>query len=175
MKRNKTTHIVLHTAAWPGDPDIEDIRRVHVDERGWNDVGYHYLIRKDGTIEKGRPESHVGAHCRDGHMNLKSIGICLSGHHDIEEPTTEQLDMLCTLVNYLRKSYDIDIAHVIGHREAGAPKTCPGELVDMDELRARIEELYTLFISQEELEELATLEQQLDYVKNKTEEDEKTD
>jgi N-acetylmuramoyl-L-alanine amidase len=135
IKRQKTTHIILHTAAWPGDPGIEDIRRVHVDENGWSAVGYHYLIRKDGTLEKGRPEELAGAHCRNKNMNKKSIGICLSGHHDIEEPTEEQLSVLGFIVYRLRNHYDIPLYNVIGHREAGANKTCPGTKVDMDEIR----------------------------------------
>lgn len=139
MKRTQTTHIVIHTAAWPGDPTIQDIWRVHVVENGWNDVGYHYLIRKDGDIQKGRPEKYVGAHCRDAGMNRKSVGICCSGHGDMQPFTDEQLETLYSLVNVIRHIYDIDIAHVIGHRESGAAKTCPGELVDMDELRQEIE------------------------------------
>lgn len=140
MKRNRTDYIVLHTAAWPGDPSIDDIRRVHVQERGWDDVGYHYLIRKDGTIETGRPKDHVGAHCRDRKMNYKSVGICLSGDHDTEDPTYKQLISLSSLVNTLRRHYDIPIENVIGHRETGANKTCPGTQIHMQRLRDFIED-----------------------------------
>jgi len=59
--------------------DIRVIRDWHVNERGWSDVGYHYFIRKDGTIQKGRSWDTVGAHCK-GH-NRRSLGVCLSGRH----------------------------------------------------------------------------------------------
>ena len=167
MKRKKTTHIVIHTAAWPGDPDIEDIRRVHVDENGWSAVGYHYLIRKDGSIEKGRPEGNVGAHCRNGGMNRKSIGICCSGHGDINAFTAAQVDTLCSLVNVIRRRNNIDIAHVIGHREAGAAKTCPGTKVDMDELRIDIDKQNILGISRAELKDFNTIEEQIAFVQQK--------
>lgn len=141
MKRNRTDYIVIHTAAWPGDPSAEEIRRMHMSERGFDDIGYHYVIRKHGRIEAGRPEAQIGAHCRSMEMNYKSIGICLSGDHDTEDMTVDQLQSLASLVNQLRRAYDdIPIENVIGHRETGANKTCPGKLVHMDRLRSYIDE-----------------------------------
>lgn len=137
--RDRTTHIVLHTAAWPGDPSAEDIRRVHVEENGWEDIGYHYVIRKDGTIEPGRNEDFVGAHCAAAGMNHKSIGICMSGHGDQEGFTGDQMMALHNLVSSLREEYDIPVDNVIGHREAGARKTCPGTQVDMNLVRAYLQ------------------------------------
>jgi len=167
MKRKETTHIVIHTAAWPGDPDIEDIRRVHVDENGWSAVGYHYLIRKDGSIEKGRPEGNVGAHCRAGGMNRKAIGICCSGHGDISPFTVQQVETLCSLVNVLRRRNSIDIAHVIGHREAGAAKTCPGTKIDMNKLRAAIDEQEIIDGSWADIKDYYTLAEQKEFVSQK--------
>lgn len=141
MIRELTEYIVLHTAAWPGDPSIHDIRRVHVDERGWDDVGYHYLVRKDGTIEAGRHESKKGAHCRSMHMNSKSIGICLSGHGDEEPMTDIQKEALYKLCIDIMNAHDIPAEKIIGHRETGANKTCPGELVNMTEIRSELKEL----------------------------------
>ena len=134
------THIILHTAAWPGDPSIHDIYRVHVIENGWRDVGYHYLIRKDGTIEVGRHESQQGAHSRDGGMNPVSIGICMSGHHDREHYTQAQASSLVKLSRAIMRTYHIPIENFIGHREAGAAKTCPGTQIDMDAIRGLIHE-----------------------------------
>ena len=57
--------------------NIETIRKWHVDERGWSDIGYHYVITQDGVVHEGRPLSRRGAHAR-GH-NVGSIGICLTG------------------------------------------------------------------------------------------------
>lgn len=70
--------IIIHCSSSPeGRNDTaEDIRRWHI-ERGFNDIGYHYVIDLDGTIEEGRPLSKAGAHCQ-GH-NRNSIGICYIG------------------------------------------------------------------------------------------------
>lgn len=138
MKRPVTEYIVIHTAAWPGDPSIHDIRRVHVDERGWEDVGYHYLVRKDGTVECGRHESLKGAHCRNMGMNSKAIGICLSGHHDREDMTGAQRKALYGLCRNIMRAHSIPAEKVIGHRESGAHKSCPGEMIDMDFLRQNL-------------------------------------
>ena len=139
--RKVTEHIVLHTAAWPGDPSAEDIRRVHVGENGWSDIGYHFVIRKDGSIEAGRAENEVGAHCRADRMNYRSIGICLSGHHDHESLQGMQRSSLFHLCLKLMDRYEISPDNVIGHREAGANKTCPGKLVDMDKIRKSLQQL----------------------------------
>ena len=71
--------IIIHCSATPPSMDIgaEEIRRWHVDDNGWSDIGYHYVIRRDGTVEPGRPLEKAGAHCRG--YNQKSIGICLVG------------------------------------------------------------------------------------------------
>ena len=70
--------IILHcTATREGqDYSVEQVRRWHLD-RGFNDIGYHFLIRMDGTVEAGRPLETVGAHCK-GH-NANSIGIAYVG------------------------------------------------------------------------------------------------
>ena len=138
MKRPETTHIIVHTAAWPGDPSAADIRRVHVKENGWDDIGYHYVVRKNGDIEAGRAIYKVGAHCKAQGMNKKSIGICLSGHHDHEFLKGPQREALLDLLLELIFEYEIDPSQVQGHRETGADKTCPGVLVDMDELRLEL-------------------------------------
>ena len=136
MKRNLTEYIVIHTAAWPGDPSARDIRRVHVEQNGWDDIGYHYVIRKSGTVERGRAQADIGAHCRAGGMNRQSIGICLSGHHDQEAPTYAQKYALAKLCADLMHALDIPVQKVIGHREAGqVNKTCPGTKVNMDKVR----------------------------------------
>ena len=65
--------------------NIETIRKWHVEENGWKDIGYHYVITKDGSVHQGRELSEVGAHCT-GH-NMFSIGIALTGksNFDISE------------------------------------------------------------------------------------------
>jgi len=140
-QRRRTTHLVFHTAAWPGDPSAADIDRAHR-QRGFSRIGYHYVVRKDGTVEEGRAEGQVGAHCRDGGMNPVSVGVCFSGHHGDdyhgvqgEEWTDAQRAAWHELAAGLVDRYGIAIENVIGHREAGAKKACPGDRVDCDAVR----------------------------------------
>ena len=78
----KITEIIIHCADTPERRDVRaaDIRKWHVKDNGWNDIGYHYVIDLDGTIEAGRDLETIGAHCK-GH-NQNSIGICYIGGRD---------------------------------------------------------------------------------------------
>ena len=117
--------VIIHCAATKPSMDIgaEDIKRWHV-QRGWRTIGYHFVIRLDGTVEAGRPVSEPGAHAY-GH-NSDSIGICLVGGCDEEmnpvaDYTDDQWDALTLLVDQLVEQYS---AEVIGHNEV-SNKTCP--------------------------------------------------
>jgi len=131
---NKPQHIVFHTAAAKGNHDINDVRAWHL-ARGFNDVGYHYYIRRSGEVQKGREEWIQGAHCLDSGMNHKSIGICFEGHGNYEQWTYEQVLSFLHLVDNLLFRYPIRVNDIIGHREAGSPKTCPGTLIDCERVR----------------------------------------
>lgn len=134
--------IVIHTTAGRLDATLEDIRTYHVKVRAFSDVGYHFLVWQDGTVRAGRPLHRMGAHARG--YNARSIGIALVGHHDRDELTDAARDELVRLAATLAHTYGVRAENVIGHRETydrlGKPraKTCPGRLVDMDDLRARI-------------------------------------
>ena len=119
--------IIIHCADTPEGRDVkaEEIRRWHIKERGWRDIGYHYVIDIDGTIEEGRPIEEAGAHCT-GH-NAKSIGICYVGGCDEKmQPkdtrTEAQKASLLLLLKDLRKRYQK--AKIYGHRDF-AQKACP--------------------------------------------------
>lgn len=115
--------IIIHCADTPVGMDIgvEEIRRWHVEGNGWSDVGYHWIIRRDGTLEKGRHESVAGAHVR-GH-NAQSIGVCMvGGKHDCNF-TWLQWRALRALVEGLTKRYSQ--AAVCGHRDLDPGKACP--------------------------------------------------
>jgi N-acetyl-anhydromuramyl-L-alanine amidase AmpD len=75
----KITEIIIHCAATSPGMDIgaAEIRDWHVKDNGWAAIGYHCVIRRDGTLESGRPMDQPGVHCT-GH-NARSIGICLVG------------------------------------------------------------------------------------------------
>lgn len=139
-------YIVLHTAAYDGEEDtLEDIIRWHR-ARGFKTIGYHYYIKKDGKVKKGREDNRQGAHCIANNMNEKSLGICFEGHHDIEEWTPKQKSAFYNLSVKLIKKYYIDVEKIIGHREAyelvPVPKTCPGKKIDMQKVRRRIKRVY---------------------------------
>jgi hypothetical protein len=109
--------------------DIRIIRKWHVEERGWRDVGYHYFIRKDGTIQRGRSLDQIGAHCA-GH-NRASIGICLSGG---DKFTVRQFCSLYDLLNNLYREFGK--IRTVGHN-AYSDKACPN--FDVEDFLTRYE------------------------------------
>lgn len=121
--------IVIHCAATPPDADIgvEEIRDWHVNGNGWSDVGYHYIVRRNGMIEGGRPVEEPGAHAK-GH-NANSIGVCLVGGVKADNTpdcnyTRAQWASLARLIRGLRASYAD--ARILGHRDLpGVTKACP--------------------------------------------------
>ena len=107
----------------------QEIKRWHVEGNGWKDIGYHWLIDRDGQTVAGRPVEHVGAHVR-GH-NTGTIGVCLIGGHGSSEKdqfpehfTPAQDKALRGMIAGLRKQFPA-IAKVSGHNEYAA-KACPG-------------------------------------------------
>ena len=119
--------IIVHCSATPEGKDftVEDIRKWHL-ARGFKDIGYHYVIYRDGSIHKGREESVIGAHCT-GH-NSYSIGVCYIGGvaKDGKTPkdtrTEAQKESLVKLLKELKAKYPKATIH--GHREF-ANKACP--------------------------------------------------
>lgn len=120
--------LIVHHAFTPTSMDVgvEEVRKWHVDGNGWNDVGYHYIIRLDGTLEPGRPVEKKGAHCK-GH-NSQSIGICYMGGKLADGTagdtrTDEQKKALKNLLKALQNIYPTATIH--GHNEFST-KACPG-------------------------------------------------
>lgn len=125
QKRNRTDLIVIHhTGGSDIDASAEQIHEWHLN-KGWSGIGYHYVIRKDGTIERGRPEWAVGSHAYG--ENSHSLGIHLSGDFDQASPTAAQVEKCAMLTAYLCQKYDIPIdrGHVVGHGELMSTD-CPG-------------------------------------------------
>jgi len=131
--------------------DWEAIRRYHKETNGWSDIGYHYGIERVGgglSLQIGRPESETGAHCKEMHMNLKSLGICVVGNFDLAPPGLEIMRFLADIVRRKVAEYGIPVNAVLGHREVGLMagydwrkgqyKSCPGRHFQMDVLRAML-------------------------------------
>ena len=128
------THIAIHHSLSGKDTDIDDVYQWHVNERGWQDVGYHFVIPADGKLQEGRKLSMDGAHTRG--WNDKAIGICLMGNFNKKRPTDHQLDTLERLVDGLMKIYDIPVKNIKGHRDLDN-RTCPGDNFSVENFKER--------------------------------------
>ena len=128
--------VIVHCAAtrpeWMTGKHIADkvaeIRRWHVDGNGWRDIGYHWVIDRDGSVAPGRPEAQSGAHTRG--QNKDSIGVCLLGGHGAQATdqfsdhfTPEQDAALRHLLADMESRFPGVRVH--GHNEYSA-KGCPG-------------------------------------------------
>jgi N-acetylmuramoyl-L-alanine amidase len=120
--------IVIHCSDTPAGMDIgaREIRGWHTSPppagNGWADIGYHYVIRRSGLIERGRPDEVVGAHVQ-GH-NANSIGVCIvGGGHGFANFTWQQWGVLRGLITQLLCRYPD--AAVCGHRDLNPGKACP--------------------------------------------------
>ena len=119
--------IILHCTATPESKhfDVDTIRRWHVKDRGWKDIGYHYVIYIDGSVHEGRPIEQAGAHT-SGH-NADSIGITYVGGCDAKMKAKDTLNeaqetAMVNLIKALREQHGELSLH--GHNEFAA-KACP--------------------------------------------------
>lgn len=122
----KITEIIIHCSATTEGKDftVEDIDRWHR-QRGFNCIGYHFVIYRDGSIHAGRSKCQIGAHCK-GH-NANSVGICYIGGLSTDgKPkdtrTAAQKASLRALVEQLQEEFPLATVH--GHNEF-ATKACP--------------------------------------------------
>lgn len=119
--------IIVHCSATPEGRDVSmaDIRKWHVEERGWSDVGYHFVVTLDGTVHVGRPMDRAGAHCKG--RNGNSIGVCYVGGMDSDMVPKDTLlpvqeRSLRKLIKAVRLLFgEVEIS---GHNQYSA-KACP--------------------------------------------------
>jgi hypothetical protein len=125
-----TKAVIHHTAS--GDVPASEIDRWHK-EKGWDGIGYHYVIRKDGTIEEGRSLERKGAHALNGRPYSRNhyVGIVLTGHNDFSQLQIKSLKRL------LRS---LDVGQIENHHQK-----CPGHGLDLAsiarELNIKFEEV----------------------------------
>lgn len=131
----KINRIVIHCSATKHSLDIgaKEIRQWHTAAKplgnGWSDIGYHYVIRRNGMVDSGRPVGVSGAHAKG--FNSSSIGVCLVGGLDRKgRPSVlfdeRQMASLRELVNSLMVEYDVKADMVVGHRDLpNVNKDCP--------------------------------------------------
>jgi len=125
-------YLVVHHSD-SGDVPAAEVDRWH-QGKGWLGIGYHFLIRENGSIEGGRPENVIGAHTLN--YNSQSIGICLAGDFMKDKPTVAQMDALVGLLGLLRGKYPQ--AKIVRHGELQAT-SCPGNLFPWSELMGRVD------------------------------------
>ncbi len=113
------TGIVLHHAAANGS--VEDIHAYHKHQNGWAGIGYHFYVRKDGTVYRGRPETWLGAHTT-GHND--KLGICAEGNFDEETMPAVQQKAIVALLRHLFAKYGEMTVYAHHGLDATA---CPGK------------------------------------------------
>lgn len=118
--------ISIHCSSTPNfkSVSIETIRQDHIKNRGFTDIGYHWVVNIDGKVEEGRREDTVGAHVAKA--NVGNIGICLIG---TDKYTIPQLKALMALVKTILNRSKIPMYEVYTHAEfpsaKAQAKTCP--------------------------------------------------
>jgi len=135
-------YIIIHHTKRNNDfPSFIKFRHKYL--RGWEDIGYHYLIgnvrpfTKNGKLYFGRSENLEGAHA-SGH-NKDSLGICLIGNFDKISPNEKQFETLFSFLEQKIKQHNIPLENIIGHNELqNVIKSCPGKLVEMDYIRSTL-------------------------------------
>lgn len=124
-ERRITDMLVIHHT---GDNDIdataEQIHEWHLN-KDWAGIGYHFVIRKSGEIERGRPENAIGSHAYG--ENSHTLGIHLSGDFMTGTPTSQQIEKCAMLIANLSEKYNIPIDrnHIVGHCDLMSTN-CPG-------------------------------------------------
>lgn len=138
-------YLIVHHNGVPGR-SVMDIRRTHVMERGWRDIGYHRVIHEDGSEHPGRPEHQAGAHVKG--LNSPTLAVCVIGNGDVRDFNPIQYRTLIDRLSLWCIEYDLDpMTAILGHRETkhlvkpsqATKKTCPGKKVSMDKIRARVQ------------------------------------
>ena len=155
--RPSTKYIALHHAA-AVTCSAATVHSWHRDGKGWSGIGYHFFIRKNGEIYRGRPLHKMGAHVEG--MNNCSIGICAEGDYDVEKVMPEaQKDAIKALLRNLKEIYPA--AKIVGHREIGA-SDCPGTHYPLEEMKNNYNESEGI-----DMEDLKQLQAEVDKLKQR--------
>lgn len=138
------THIMIHHSATADGPPVSwgAIERYHVQEKGWDDVAYHFGVEQVGDrfyALVGRPTYKHAAACYQEDMNKKALHVCCVGNYDLAPPPKW---MLLTLVQRvlvpLCVTHRIPVENIVGHAQYAQYKTCPGKEFDLEQLRVSV-------------------------------------
>ena len=127
LENSYQTLVIHHSGFYwgTGQATLNEIIRLHVQDRQWADVAYHFLIDKDGTIYEGRDISVRGAHV--GGFNTGSVGVCLLGDFRLEAPSQVQLNSTYALNDWL--VFRLQLTHLAGHQQFNDWTACPGKFI----------------------------------------------
>lgn len=119
--------IVVHHSALPLNDGPLEIQKMHLEAKGYADIGYHFLIDENGQMFRGRDLNVRGAHT--GGFNTGTVGIVLLGNFEETTPTERQIESFKTLARCLTSAYSI--SHLAGHRDFQPTETvCPGAMLE---------------------------------------------
>lgn len=140
----KKTHLVVHHSLTKdsGTVSWNAIRRWHVEERGYRDVGYHGGIELVGWHYEfflGRPFDDIAAAAYQQSMNRVGIHVCFVGNYDLAPPPEKMLEFAVPHLRGILRIFEIPVANVIGHRDVAPYKSCPGTKFAMNKLRGMLE------------------------------------
>ncbi len=124
LETSYQTLVIHHSGFYEQDglSTLLEIQRLHRGDRGWADVGYHFMVDKDGTIYEGRDMTVRGVHV-EGH-NTGSLGVCLLGDFRTDIPSDAQLSATYALNNWI--VYRTGVTHLAGHKDFNDFTVCPG-------------------------------------------------
>jgi len=142
VNRSKTTLCVIHHEAGHG-MTAQQIHKMHRDQNGWAGIGYHFYIRSDGKIYRGRPIKTVGTHTAN--YNATSVGVCFEGNFEYDELTKAQFKSGVELLTYINELYPE--IKFLRHKDLNAT-ACPGARFPFDSM---IEEVKANNMSGEEI------------------------
>ena len=136
-------YIIVHHSLTTDSKTVssQSIRRYHVKKLKWSAVGYHFfveLINNDYEVILGRMPDTQGAHCKQQGMNRKSLGVCFVGNFDTKKPDPQQWELGVRLCASICKVLNLDVSHIVAHRDYAEYKTCPGRMFDMGMFRADV-------------------------------------
>jgi len=124
--------VVCHHSASRTD-SVESIRRYHIEERGWDDIGYHIIIDRDGKLVIGRNWESQGCHGQND-FNKHYLGLCVLGNFEEDTMRESQLACLLRVVAGLSRLFLWDSSHWIAHRDV-KDTLCPGKNFPMAEVK----------------------------------------
>lgn len=110
---------------------IKAIQDTHTGSKGWDDIGYHFIVDPAGRAWEGRHLDRIGAHAGSQGLNQGNIGILVLGNFDLQRPTPVQLERLAEVLSYLQRRFAITDRDVYTHNDIRAqeglgPTACPG-------------------------------------------------